>query len=105
MERGIIVRHLVLPGESDDSLDVLDIVWRTCGNEVDLSVMNQYTPNKRCRAAGGPLARAVTDDEYEAVLDYADALGFEHLWWQQGGTVSESFVPAFDATGVEGPEL
>ena len=105
MERGIIVRHLVLPGESDASLDVLDIVWRTCGNEVDLSVMNQYTPNERCRAAGGPLARAVTDDEYEAVLDYADALGFEHLWWQQGGTVSESFVPAFDATGVEGPEL
>ena len=39
------------------------------------------------------------------VLDYADALGFEHMWWQQGGTVSESFVPAFDATGVEGPEL
>ena len=105
MTRGIIVRHLVLPEQTDDSLDVLDIVWRTCGNEVDLSVMNQYTPNERCRGAGGALARGVTDDEYEAVLDYADALGFEHLWWQQGGTVSESFVPAFDATGVLGPEL
>ena len=47
----------------------------------------------------------IGDDEYEVVLDHADDLGFERMWWQQGGTVSESFVPAFDATGVEGPEL
>lgn len=105
MRRGIIVRHLVLPGHVQDSLAVLDRVWELCGNEVDLSVMNQYTPNEGCRLAGGDLARAVTDEEYEAVLDHADDLGFERMWWQQGGTVSESFVPAFDATGVEGPEL
>ncbi len=35
----------------------------------------------------------MTDEEYEAVLDHADDLGFERMWWQQGGTVSESFVP------------
>ena len=102
---GVIVRHLVLPGEVADSCAVLDRVWKLCGNEVDLSVMNQYTPNERCRKRGGTLARGVTDEEYEIVLCHADDLGFEHLWWQQGGTVSESFVPAFDATGVEGPEL
>ena len=84
---------------------MLDRVWELCGNEVDLSVMNQYTPNGDCRSEGGALARGVTDDEYESVLDHADDLGFERLWWQQGGTVSESFVPAFDATGVRGPEL
>lgn len=105
MLRGIIVRHLVLPGHSCDSKDVLDRVWELCGNEVDLSVMNQYTPNGDCRSEGGALARGVTDDEYESVLDHADDLGFERLWWQQGGTVSESFVPAFDATGVRGPGL
>ena len=105
MKRGIIVRHLVLPGQADDSLAVLDTVWRLCGNEVDLSVMNQYTPNEACLRAGGTMARAVSDDEYELVLDYADALGFERMWWQEGGTVSESFVPPFDATGVVGPEL
>ena len=38
-------------------------------------------------------------------LCHADDLGFERIWWQEGGTVSESFVPAFDATGVRGPEL
>lgn len=105
MKRGIVVRHLVLPGQVDDSLAVLDAVWQLCGNEVDLSVMNQYTPNEACLRAGGTMARAVSDDEYELVLDYADALGFERMWWQQGGTVSESFVPPFDATGVVGPEL
>ena len=100
MRKGIVVRHLVLPGHVDDSCTVLDRVWELCGNEVDLSVMNQYTPNEFCRARGGELARSVTEEEYEAVLDHADELGFERLWWQQGGTVSESFVPAFDATGV-----
>ena len=105
MQRGIIVRHLVLPGHVDDSMSVLGRVWQICENEVDLSVMNQYTPNERCRKQGGSLSRPLDDDEYETVLDYADALGFERMWWQQGGTVSESFVPAFDATGVKGPEL
>lgn len=105
MERGVIVRHLVLPGHADDSCAVLDRVWELAGNEADLSVMNQYTPNERCRRAGGDLARAVTEEEYELVLCHADDLGFERMWWQEGGTVSESFVPAFDLTGVEGPEL
>ncbi|MGI6231081.1 MAG: radical SAM protein [Tractidigestivibacter sp.] len=105
MTRGIIVRHLVLPGHVDDSCAVLDRVWDIAGNGVDVSVMNQYTPNGRCRAAGGDLARAVSDEEYEIVLCHADDLGFENIWWQEGGTVSESFVPGFDATGVEGPEL
>lgn len=105
MRRGVIVRHLVLPGHADDSCAVLDRVWELAGNEADLSVMNQYTPNEACRRAGGELARAVSDEEYEIVLCHADDLGFERIWWQEGGTVSESFVPAFDATGVRGPEL
>ncbi len=105
MRRGIIVRHLVLPGHANDSLAVLDRVWELAGNEVDLSVMNQYTPNEACLRRGGDLSRPVTDAEYELVLDHADDLGFERMWWQQGGTVSESFVPAFDATGVEGPDI
>jgi putative pyruvate formate lyase activating enzyme len=105
MLRGVIVRHLVLPGQADDSCAVLDRVWELTDGAVDLSVMNQYTPNDDCRAAHGDLARAVTDAEYERVLTYAEDLGFEHVWWQQGGTVSESFVPEFDATGVAGPDL
>lgn len=105
MLRGIIVRHLVIPGHADDSCAVLDRVWGICGNDVDISVMNQYTPNALCRTRADELARTVTADEYERVLDHADDLGFEHMWWQESGTVSESFVPAFDYSGVIGPEL
>lgn len=97
--RGIIVRHLVLPGHADDSCRVLDLIWETAG-DVPISVMNQYTPNAAMRAAGGELARAVTDEEYERVLDHADDLGFTQMFWQEGGAVDESFTPPFDTTGV-----
>lgn len=102
MRRGIIVRHLVLPGHADDSCRVLDVIWETAG-DVPVSVMNQYTPNAAVRAAGGDLARAVTDEEYERVLDHADALGFTTMYWQEGGAVDESFTPAFDTAGVLSP--
>ncbi len=102
---GIIVRHLVMPDHTDDSCAVLDLLWDLAGNDIDISVMNQYTPNEYCRVHGGELSRTLTDEEYEIVLDHADDLGFERMWWQQGGTVSESFIPEFDATGVDGPEL
>ena len=97
--RGIIVRHLVLPGHAEDSCRVLDLIWDAVG-DVPISVMNQYTPNAAMRAAGGELARAVTRDEYERVLDHADDLGFTQMFWQEGGAVDESFTPPFDTTGV-----
>lgn len=97
--RGIIVRHLVLPGHAEDSCRVLDLIWDAVG-DVPISVMNQYTPNAAMRAAGGELARAVTREEYECVLDHADDLGFTQKFWQEGGAVDESFTPPFDTTGV-----
>lgn len=97
--RGIIVRHLVLPGHAEDSCRVLDLIWDAVG-DVPISVMNQYTPNAAMRAAGGELARAVTREEYECVLDHADDLGFTQIFWQEGGAVDESFTPPFDTTGV-----
>ena len=99
MQRGVIVRHLVLPGHADDSCRVLDCIWDVAG-DVPISVMNQYTPNERMRASGGELSRAVTEDEYEFVLDHADDVGFTQMFWQEGGAVDESFTPAFDTTGV-----
>lgn len=96
---GIIVRHLVLPGHAEDSCRVLDLIWDAVG-DVPISVMNQYTPNAAMRAAGGELARAVTREEYERVLDHADDLGFTQMFWQEGGAVDESFTPPFDTTGV-----
>ena len=99
MLRGIIVRHLVLPGHAEDSCRVLDRIWEVAG-DVPISVMNQYTPNQRMRDQGGDLARAVLDEEYEMVLDHAGDLGFTTMFWQEGGAVDESFTPPFDTTGV-----
>lgn len=99
LKRGVIVRHLVLPGQVENSLLALECIWDTAG-DVPISVMNQYTPNAFMRERGGDLARAVTREEYETVLDHADDLGFTTMFWQEGGAVDESFTPAFDTTGV-----
>lgn len=104
MRRGVIVRHLVLPGHLEDSFAVLQLLWQRFGNDIDLSVMNQYTPvaSPVELAAHPELLRTLDEDDYEAALDFSDMLGFENLWWQQGGTVGESFIPAFDGSGVDG---
>ncbi len=102
LTRGIIVRHLTLPGEAADSIAVLDRVAEIALGHADLSLMNQYTPNEVCRAAGGALAGSVDAEDYEVLIAYAYELGFERVWWQEAGTVSESFVPAFDGTGLPG---
>ena len=105
MQRGVIVRNLVLPGLVEESFNVLDEIWSLCGDTVDISVMSQYTPNKRCLAKGGPLARTLSPEEYDLVVCHADDLGFSHIWWQDGDAADESFIPPFDDTGVVGPEL
>ncbi len=105
MKRGVIVRHLVLPGHVEESFRVLDTVWDLFGDALDLSIMSQYTPNDRCLAAGGPLASTLSADDYDLVVCHADDLGFTHIWWQDGDTADESFIPPFDDTGVVGPEL
>ncbi len=105
MQQGIIVRHLVLSSHTTDSCNVLDTIWDIAQNDVDISIMNQYTPNAQCRKRSDALNRTLKDFEYEKVLTYAQDLGFERIWWQEGETQSESFIPAFDYTGVLGPEI
>lgn len=104
MRRGVIVRHLVLPGHLDDTFRALQTLWARFGNLIDISVMNQYTPVASAETLGAhsELLHTLPQDDYEAALDFSDMLGFENLWWQQGGTVSESFIPAFDGSGVDG---
>ncbi len=101
LRKGVIVRHLVLPGYVDDSLEALSVIHERFGNRVLVSIMNQFTvvdSDLDLRAYG--LEEMVSDEDYERVLDHADALGIEDYFWQEGGAASESFVPAFDGTGV-----
>lgn len=97
--RGVVVRHLMLPGSLDDSKRIVELLHRRYGDAVLLSLMNQYTP-LRDFPATPILNERVSDAAYEALLDFADSLGVEGYFWQEGGTADESFVPPFDLTGV-----
>ena len=99
MTRGVIVRHLLLPGCTEDSKRVLDYLLDTYGDRIFISIMNQYTPLPHV-AAYPELNRRVTDREYNAVIDYALDRGLENGFIQEGETAEESFIPEFDNFGV-----
>lgn len=97
--KGVIVRHLVLPGRVEESKRALAVLNERFGDNVRLSIMSQYTPLASGLERYG-LAGRVTEEEYEEVLDYADSLGIEDYFWQQGDAAQESFVPDFNGEGV-----
>ena len=99
MVRGVIVRHLVLPGRVGESKRVVEELWRRYGNAVLYSFMSQYTP-MRTFPDHPELDRPTTAEEYEELLDFADELGIEDYFWQEGDAALESFIPAWDGTGV-----
>lgn len=99
LERGVIVRHLVLPGHIEESFQALRVLHERYENKIRLSIMNQYTPLRGDLVRYG-LSGRVSNEEYESVLDYADYLGIEDYFWQEGGAATESFIPTFDGTGV-----
>ena len=98
MQKGTIVRHLLLPGHKKNAKDVIRYVYETYGDKVYVSLMNQYTPFERLK--GNPaykeLCRKVTKREYETVVDYAINLGITNAFIQEGDTARESFIPEFD---------
>lgn len=99
MQRGVIVRHLLLPGGLENARAVVRYVYETYKDRVFLSLMNQYTPLKHV-AAFPEINRRVTEEEYECLIDYAIELGVENGFVQEGGTAQESFIPEFDYEGV-----
>lgn len=102
MTRGVIVRHLLLPGHKGNAKDVIRYVYETYGDRVYLSLMNQYTPFERLKENPDyrELCRKVTRREYEAVIDYALSLGVRNAYIQEGDVAKESFIPAFDYEGI-----
>lgn len=104
MTRGVVVRHLLLPGQVSDSCAVVELLHKRYGARILLSLMNQYTPVLSATSAAAQkfpeLLCAPTEREYEQLLNFADELGVQDYFWQQGGAIDESFIPAFDLTGV-----
>lgn len=98
LKKGVIVRHLVLPCNIGDSKDVIDEFANICGDSAYLSLMRQYTPPRDCQFP--QIARSVTDEEYDEVVNYALLCGVKKIFLQEKESVSESFIPAFDYEGV-----
>lgn len=99
MIRGVIVRHLVLPGLTEASKKVIRYLHETYGNRIYISILNQYTPMPGMEKYP-ELNRKLTAEEYDAVVDDAVAVGVENGFIQEGDTASESFIPVFDITGI-----
>lgn len=95
MEQGVIVRHLLLPGQTADSRAVVEYLYHTYGDRIWISLMNQYTPLPWVQQ-DPLLCRRVTRQEYDAVVDYAVELGVENGFTQEGEAASESFIPQFE---------
>jgi putative pyruvate formate lyase activating enzyme len=99
MIKGIIVRHMVLPGQAMDSRRIIDYIYDTYGDKVYLSLMNQYTPSGNLEKYP-ELKMKVKTKVYERLIDYTLRKGVENAFIQEGQTAKESFIPDFDGEGV-----
>jgi putative pyruvate formate lyase activating enzyme len=96
---GVLVRHLILPGQVGNSLQVLSMLFVEFGRELPISLMSQYLPVQKF-PAGSPLNRRVSHDEFQAVFLHAQELGFSNLFVQYPGEVAgdtQPFLPDFRA--------
>ncbi len=99
MQKGVIIRHLILPKNTNQSLKILDWIKENLGTEVYLSLMSQYTPYGQADKYP-ELTRKITQREYDKVVSYAQELGFVNVFTQDSRSAQESFIPDFDFTGV-----
>lgn len=98
MRRGVIVRHLLLPGQLYAARQIVKYLHRTYGEDIYISLMNQYTPMPGME---GVLAERVDRGSYENLIDYACRIGVDQGYIQEGDTARESFIPSFDYEGVQ----
>ena len=100
IQKGVIVRHLVLPGQTQGAKDAVEYLYNRYGDNIFISIMSQYTPCTDL-SAYPEINRKLTQQEYDDVVDYAVEIGVENGFLQEGESASESFIPPFDLEGVE----
>ncbi len=99
IKKGVIVRHLLLPGHVSEAKKIIEYLHGTYGNSIYLSIMNQYTPMPHMKEHP-LLSRRTTKREYERLIGYAIEIGVENGFIQEGGTAKESFIPSWNGEGV-----
>ena len=99
MQKGVIIRHLVLPSNTKNSIAVLDTIYENFGNEITISLMSQYTP---CGIADKypEINRRITKREYQKVLTHLEALGFDGFA-QELSSATVSYIPDFNLQGLD----
>ena len=99
LTNGVVVRHLVLPGYTEDSKKIIKYLYETYGNHIYISILSQFTPLNGLKEYP-ELNRKLTEEEYDEVVDYAIEIGVENGFIQEGDVAEESFIPDFDGQGV-----
>lgn len=98
IQKGVIVRQLLLPGHVNDAKAVLKYLYDTYHDHVYISMMSQFTP---IALKDYPeINRTVTKREYERLVNYAPEIGITNAFIQEGDVAKDSFIPAFDCEGV-----
>lgn len=111
MRKGVIIRHLVLPMGTKNSMAVIDYLAGKYGKDVYLSVMSQYTPlyntpgaltevQKKRLAPFPVLHRKITKREYDKVINHCIELGLNNIFIQEGDVAKESFIPPFGYSAI-----
>lgn len=99
LKKGVVIRHLVLPGQLENTRRVLDWISQTFRpGQVLVSLMSQYTPQPN---AEGVLARRVTAAEYRAAAQYMENCGITDGFLQEKAAAKKEYTPPFDLTGVK----
>lgn len=103
MKKGVLVRHLVLPKHTKDSRNILKYLHDKYGDNIYISIMNQYTPMPGIEQKlpdMTELHKPLSETSYNRVIDYAIELGISNAFIQEGPTCKESFIPVWDYTGL-----
>lgn len=99
MTRGVIIRHLILPNNLENTKKVIDWVKENFNDgEVLFSLMSQFTPNKTCKIP--ELSRRLTQKEYDEIEDYLFNSGIEDGFMQELSSAKEEYIPPFNLEGV-----
>ena len=99
MQKGIILRHLVLPGQYKDSMKILDWIRDNLDEETYVSLMSQYTPMHKAKEIKA-LSRKLTTFEYDKVVDHFFEIGLKNGFMQKRSSATSEYTPTFDLSGV-----
>ena len=99
MQKGVIIRLLILPGNISQTIKLLDLIADNFSNDTVISLMSQYTPCGRAEEYP-TINRRISKREYKTVKDRLLSLGFENAYIQELSSSKEEYIPPFDLTGV-----